>query len=70
MWSNYNLFVLTQVLCPLCCRAEALFTVKCLVLQIPFYLQDDSFGWYSYRMELVWNLQLTSSHPQHLEREV
>ena len=62
MWSNYNLFVSTQVVCP--------FTVKCLVLQIPFYLQDDSFGWYSYRMELVWNLQLTSSHPQHLEREV
>ena len=46
---------------------EPLFTVKRLVLQIP-YLQDGRFLWYSYMMKLVENLQLASSCPQHSER--
>jgi len=31
---------LSNYACSLCYRVEPLFTIKCLVLQIPYYLQD------------------------------
>ena len=39
--------LLTCLMCPLCYRVEPLFTVKCVVLQIPYYLQNCRFLWCS-----------------------
>ena len=40
--------LLTCLIWPLCYRVEPLFTVKCVVLQIPYYLQDGRFLWCSF----------------------
>ena len=47
---------------------KAVFTVKCLVLQINVLQFARWFLWYSYRMKLVENLQLTPAH--NIQREV